>query len=143
MRNINYKTDRTYKSWEAMKSRCQNVRSPYYNDYGLRGITVCESWQSFDNFLADMGLRPPNRTIGRIDNDLGYYKANCSWQTNEEQRRNTRRNVLTIELVQLIRKEAAVYTGSKRQLSYKLADRLNINFETIRDVLKGRAWSDV
>lgn len=140
MRNIDYTTDRTYKSWEAMKSRCQNVMNPRYDDYGGRGVTVCERWQSFDNFLVDMGTRPENKSLGRLRNNAGYQKDNCTWQTAEEQQRNTRRNVLSKELVQRIKSAALLRAGSKRTLARKLAKETGLKFETIREVLKGRTW---
>src|SRR6266436_4992678 len=47
-----------YRSFRAMHTRCSNPNSEDYENYGGRGITVCERWQKFENFLADMGLRP-------------------------------------------------------------------------------------
>jgi hypothetical protein len=84
----------TYWSWVAMKARCSNPRLKHYKDYGGRGIVVCERWQKFENFVADMGQRPSLRhSIDRIDNDKGYDPSNCRWSTSVEQannRRNTR-----------------------------------------------------
>ena len=80
--------------WRSMRNRCNNVRNPYYHNYGGRGIKVCYEWnQSFTNFYTDMGPRPSDKhTIERKDNNEGYNKNNCRWATKEEQRRNTRRN---------------------------------------------------
>lgn len=84
-----------WKSWTNMKYRCCNPKHDQYNDYGGRGITVCERWMhSFENFLADMGSRPSRRhSIERIDGSKGYEPGNCIWATREQQARNTRRNV--------------------------------------------------
>lgn len=71
-----------------MRARCNNPNHSYYYLYGGRGIKVCESWNKFENFLADMGERPNNSTIDRIDNDLGYTPDNCVWATSIEQRQN-------------------------------------------------------
>lgn len=79
---------RTYKSWTMMIYRCTKPDYHAFGRYGGRGITVCESWRTFDNFLADMGERPPGKTLDRIENDDGYYPANCRWATPKQQRAN-------------------------------------------------------
>lgn len=79
----------TYLSWLAMRSRCSNPKNEKYKLYGGRGIKVCERWMnSFDNFLADMGERPPGRTLDRVKSELGYFKNNCRWASKEEQSTN-------------------------------------------------------
>lgn len=81
-----------YQVWSEMKYRCQNPNSKDYGKYGGRGIAVCERWQRFENFYADMGEAPQGMTLGRIDNDRGYAPANCEWQTRIQQNRNSRWN---------------------------------------------------
>ena len=82
---------REYKTWRAMISRCENPKNPAFHNYGGRGIFVCESWRlSFKEFLLDMGSRPVGLEIGRIENDDGYHKANCEWQTRKQQAANRR-----------------------------------------------------
>ena len=78
----------TYHSWQAMKQRCNNPSNPSYKRYGGRGITYVKRWEEFENFLSDMGERPEGTTIGRKDNNKGYSKNNCRWESSREQHRN-------------------------------------------------------
>jgi hypothetical protein len=79
-----------YSSWCHMKSRCQDTKHERYADWGGRGITVCQRWQSFENFLADMGPRPKGTTLVRADKNGNYEPINCTWDTPKERQANTR-----------------------------------------------------
>lgn len=85
-----------YRSFYSMINRCTNPNNQDYSRYGGRGIKVCERWQKFDNFLADMGQKPtPKHTIERNDGNKDYEPSNCRWATQREQTRNICTNVKT------------------------------------------------
>ncbi len=75
-----------------MMDRCTNPKSKDWKNYGGRGIRVCLRWlESVENFLADMGERPANTSIDRIDVNGNYEPGNCRWATKQEQEANKRR----------------------------------------------------
>ena len=82
----------TYNSWACMLSRCMNATAQDYPNYGGRGICVVDSWFDFENFLVDMGIKPPGMSLDRRDNDGDYGPDNCRWATLKEQARNKRTN---------------------------------------------------
>lgn len=82
-----------YKVWVNMIQRCTNSNIPRYNDYGGRGIQVCDRWRnSFEDFLADVGEPPePKMQLDRINNDGNYEPANCRWVTPKANAGNRRK----------------------------------------------------
>jgi hypothetical protein len=95
---VSHRMTRTpeYRSWQAMRSRCQNPNDKDFSRYGSRGINVCKEWESFENFYADMGPRPAGTTVERKDNNGPYCPQNCRWATPLEQTRN-RKNSITVD----------------------------------------------
>ena len=83
----------TYRVWSNINARCHNPNDTGYKWYGALGIKVCDKWRKdFLNFYKDMGERPPQKCIDRIDPLLGYYKENCKWSTTKEQNWNKKNN---------------------------------------------------
>ena len=82
---------RTYDSWLSMKQRCTNTTRIDWHCYGGRGISFCDRWYFFENFLADMGEKPSkDYSLDRINVDGNYEPSNCRWATRLEQSNNTR-----------------------------------------------------
>lgn len=114
----------THTTWKNMLNRCRNPKSDDYTNYGGRGITVCKEWEnSFARFLADMGEKPADATIERVNNDLGYSKDNCVWATRAQQTVNRRVNHrLVFNGETLTISQWASKTGLSKSLLY---DRIN------------------
>lgn len=81
---------REWMSWKAMWQRCTSPKHTRYQDYGGRGIKVCDRWRSFENFLADMGPRPPGTSLDRIDPNSNYGPGLCRWADAKTQASNKR-----------------------------------------------------
>lgn len=81
---------RVYKVWNSMVDRCTKPHHHAYKHYGARGISVCERWLKFENFLNDMGPQPSGLSLDRINNNLGYSAENCRWTDRFTQARNRR-----------------------------------------------------
>jgi len=118
-----------YSTWQRMISRCCNSLNSGYNDYGGRGITVCERWQKFENFLADMGQRPSKEySIDRIDVNGNYCPENCRWATPKEQANNKRSNRLL------------GFNGIVMNMT-QWAEKLGVNMKTIHDRIDRYGWT--
>ena len=86
----------TYISWRAMRARITNPKHKDFPGWGGRGLDMDPRWHSYVVFLAEMGERPEGTTLGRIDNERGYWPDNARWETAEEQSRN-RRTKMTVD----------------------------------------------
>lgn len=87
---VGQKPSKTYQCWCAMKRRCYNPACEDYENYGMKGVRVCDDWHTFENFLRDMGEAPEGLSIDRIDPFGNYEPGNCRWATVEQQAQNKR-----------------------------------------------------
>ena len=111
-----------------MLARCNNPNDPAFDRYGGRGIRVCEAWLSFENFLADMGVRPAGMTLDREDNDGDYTLSNCRWATPRVQGANKRTNhLITVR-------------GETKPLSVWARD-LGVDAKAIRHRIDAMGWT--
>ncbi len=132
---------RVHQIWRDMKTRCYNTNYKQYNNYGGRGIKVCDRWMKFENFYEDMGHPLADYTLDRIDNEKGYYLENCRWATMKVQQNNNRRCILVeykneiLNLKQVWEKYAHptvkynIFHNRYRNLGYPLDICLNIPSE--------------
>lgn len=119
---------KSWLAWRNMKSRCENPKDKRFNVYGARGVKVCERWQEFENFFADMGMPPSkNHSIDRIDVDGNYEPSNCRWVTQKTQQRN-RSNNRIIEF------------NGKRQCLSQWAEEYGISQKRLRTRIERDGW---
>ena len=124
---INRRGSKSYNTLNGMKSRCYNKNNKRYDRYGARGITVCERWLVFENFLKDMGEPEPSQTLDRIDNDKGYYPENCRWTTMKVQNRNRHDNLIFTK-------------DGKTKMLLDWAEETGINYGTLRTRILYKGW---
>ena len=119
-----------YSVWKSVRNRCNNPKNEHYQWYGARGIKVCERWDSYENFIADMGPRPSNKhSIERVNNDGNYEPANCKWATKLEQSRN-RRGVYTSQEDDKIREAIALGLNFPQMAEYVGKGRASVQART-------------
>lgn len=128
-----------HNTWLNLRGRCLNPNHKQYEDYGGRGINVCDRWiEKFENFYEDLGPAPTkDHSIERIDVNGNYCPENCIWLERKYQTRNQRSTVLNIERVKDIRARYAL-----GETYIEIADSYDINRATIHSVVTGKSWKD-
>lgn len=126
---------KAYQAWAGMRHRCHCPRHPQFKDWGGRGITVCERWNSFLMFIEDLGWPIPGAMLERVDNDGHYEPGNVVWSNRIEQNRNQRKTKLSLEIAAQIRSERA-----SGQTFGQLARRYGVSRGHIAEITMGRRW---
>ena len=90
-----------YDTYSCMKYRCnkKNTNQRHHQNYAKRNINVCERWlgkDGFENFVLDMGEKPENYSLDRIDNNSDYTPQNCRWADHKTQTRNRRKTLMIL-----------------------------------------------
>ena len=126
---------KTYRAWNNMRLRCSNPKNRRYGSYGARGIKVCDRWQIFANFLADIGVAPQGLTLERRDNDGDYEPDNCCWAAPLDQARNRSTTKLNVVSAALIR-----YMHRRGETFESLGHAFGVTATTIGCVVKRKTW---
>jgi hypothetical protein len=124
-----------------MMARCYNKNNQDYYNYGARGITVCDEWLEDRNKFCEWALKNgfeegKSISIDRIDSSKGYFPENCRWSNAIDQGRNTRRNVMTIELAREIREK------SKEMKLSHIATAYGLNPGTVWYIVQNKTWRE-
>lgn len=109
----------TYNTWIAMRQRCRDPLHDSWPHYGGRGVSVCERWEHYDTFVADMGKRPSGTTIDRIDVNGHYEPGNCRWATPKMQAGNRRPRADAVYIDGMTYREAMAAYGISRAGAYE------------------------
>jgi len=117
-----------YYTWAQMINRCQVKTNPHFYRYGARGITVCQRWRIYKNFIADMGVKPPGCTMDRIDNSGNYEPSNCRWATSSEQARNRTSNIV-------------IKHNGEQKILIEWAEHIGIPYSTLHSRIFAYGWS--
>jgi hypothetical protein len=117
-----------YNAWKKMRQRCLNPNDPKYDRYGGRGITICDRWEYYENFIEDMGKKTsPIHTLNRLDNDGNYEPGNCVWSTPTEQANNRDDSyyILNMNEAEQIRDlyRNGIYTQHKISIIYNMSQQ--------------------
>lgn len=137
----------TYNIWVGMRQRCNDPAHVLFHRYGGRGIRVCERWNSFGNFLEDMGERPHGMTIDRTDNDGHYEPDNCRWTTRAENRRNASHCKLTAENVRVLKGLLRSINYSIPKIRYRayriIGSLFGVSESLVSQIDGGSKWADI
>ena len=126
-----------YYCWTDMKTRCLNPNNSGYKYYGGRGIKICERWMDFRNFYLDMGDKPKDMQLDRINNNGNYEPNNCRWVTSAENNQNQRTTKLNAIKVREIRRVYPIFSRKH------LAEKYQVTYRNIYDIVNNKTWKNI
>jgi hypothetical protein len=135
-----------YRTWGAMIERCHRPLYKDFQNYGGRGVKVCDRWRygedgktGFECFYDDMGPRPGGLSLDRIEVNDDYRPGNCRWATASIQAQNRRYSS--------VRKLTATHVSRIRAIgrglsSREIAQRFGVTYGHVNGILAGRTWHE-
>jgi len=122
------KNTKEYRTWRGIRSRCNNPKDHNWQHYGRLGVSVCDRWNSFENFYKDIGPCPDKTySIERIDPLKGYSPENCKWIPLKEQQLNRRDTRWVIYCGERVRLQEV---ASKLKIPYWRLSRVYVENKT-------------
>ena len=134
-----------YRTWQGMRTRCNNPNADNYPRYGGKGITVCDRWSDFNLFVEDMGERPEGYTLDRIISTGNYEPSNCRWATYAQQAENRSPYVITLKRPNSctrnnpMRNIETMPSGTYRVHMRLLSGRISKSFNSLQEALEFRS----
>ena len=136
----------TYNSWRAMRERCFLKSNISYKNYGAKGVTVCEQWESFECFLKDMGERPENHVLSRFKDEGNYEPNNVSWKLLEDNASEKKHAVGSKVGISKLTEEQVLKIRELKQKGYgirELGRMYGVNHKTISAIIKNKTWKHI
>lgn len=134
-----------YRIWVDMRRRCHDPKNKGFKNYGAKGIEVCFEWRygdgertGFEVFYDDMGKRPRDKSLDRIENEKGYSPENCRWATSSQQARNRNNNKLNADGAKRV--ISLFESGMNKQ---DIADTMNVSRTLVRKIINREVWREV
>jgi len=136
----------TYNSWRSMRERCFLKSNISYKNYGAKGVTVCEQWNSFEGFLEDMGERPEGYVLSRFKDKGNYEPDNVSWKLLEDNSSEKKHAVGSKVGISKLTEEQVLKIRELKEKGYgirELGRMHEVNHKTISAIIKKKTWKHV
>ena len=136
----------TYNSWRAMRERCFSKTNINYKNYGAKGVTVCQQWESFECFLEDMGERPDGHVLSRFKDEGNYEPGNVSWKLLEDNASEKKHAVGSIVGISKLTEDQVLKIRELKEKGYgirELSRIYEVDHKTISAIIKKKTWKHI